>query len=135
MTATTTDAPTDRFDSRAVYAGLWLLAGLGYGGLIVLQRPLLAVAGFALFGLAAVAYRASRGRPLFDERDRHLRRRAAERTLRTVGVASAVFFPTVVVLWALGYHAWPPWLFYLGIYVAALTGLYGFVSVLTRFVR
>ncbi|MFB6165906.1 MAG: hypothetical protein ABEJ31_12170 [Haloarculaceae archaeon] len=117
---------------RRLYVGLWLLAGLAYGVLIAADYPLAGVAAFVLLGLAAVAYRYRAPAALFDERDRTLGRRAAGRTLRVVGVASAVFFPTAVVLWALGYHAWPPWLSYLGVYVAALFALFGFVTLLTR---
>lgn len=129
---TMTESGSSRLSSRTVYALLWVLAGLTYGGLIVLQRPFIAVGAFVAFGLSAVVYRTRAGRPLFDERDHRIRQQAADLTLRFVGIASAVFFPTAVVLGGLGYHSWPPWLAYLGLYVAVLTGLYGIVTLLVR---
>lgn len=129
---TMTESASPRMSSRTVYALLWVLASVTYAGLIVFQRPFLAVGAFVAFGLGAVVYHARVDRPLFDERDDRLRQRAADLTLRIVGIASAVFFPTVVVLWGLGYHDWPPWLAYLGFYVAALTLLYGIVTLLVH---
>lgn len=128
----TTESTRPRPSNRTIYTGLWVLAGLVYGLLIVAQQPFGAVAAFVGLGLAAIVYRIRFGRPLFDERDYRLRQRGADLTLRIIGIASAVFFPTVVILWGLGYHEWPPWLFYLGIYVAALTGLYGGSTLFVR---
>lgn len=129
---TTNESARPRTTSRTVYSLLWVLAGVAYAGLIVLEQPFAAVGAFVAFGIGAVVYRTRLGEPLFDERDNRIRRQAADFTLRIVGIGSAVFFPTAVVLWGLGHHSWPPWLMYLGVYVAMLTLLYGFVTVLVR---
>lgn len=131
MTTMTESAPF-RLSSRTVYSLLWVLAGVTYGGLIVLDQPFAAVGAFVAFGLGAVVYRMRVGRPLFDERDNRIRQQAADSTMWFLGIASAVFFPTAVVLGGLGYHSWPPWLAYLGFYALGLWGLYGFVNLLVR---
>lgn len=105
---------------RRLYIGLWALSGVALGGGIVAGYPLVGVGAFVAFGLAAlVTFRRYDG-PLFDERDERQLAAASKRTLGIMGVASAVVFPTVTGLWALGVIEWPLWLTPIAFFIAAL---------------
>lgn len=105
---------------RRLYIGLWTLSGVALAGLLVLGRPLLGAGAFVGCIVAAVVvFRRYEG-PLFDERDRRQQGAASRRTLGLMGVVSALVFPSVTVLWALGVVAWPTWLTPVAFFVAAL---------------
>jgi uncharacterized membrane protein len=124
MTSTATTR-TNESSYRRLYIGLWALAGVLLAGLIVLGQPLAGVAAFA--GCIIVAFSLFRRYegPLFDERDESRQAAASKRTLAILGISSAVVFPTVTALWALGVIAWPLWLTPIAFFIAAL----GFVHV------
>jgi uncharacterized membrane protein len=105
---------------RSLYIGLWALSGVALGGGIVINYPLVGVAAFVTFALAAlVTFRRYDG-SLFDERDDRQLAAASKRTLAIMGVTSAIVFPTVTALWALGVIEWPLWLTPIAFFVAAL---------------
>ncbi len=99
---------------------LWALGFVLYAGLIVAGYPIAGVAGFAVCGVAALAYVGTRDRAMFDERDGRLLGHASANTIQLLGVVSAVVFPSMVALDALGVAAWPTWLGYFGYFVAGL---------------
>ncbi len=102
------------------YVGLWVLSGVSLAGGIVAGYPLVGVATFvALAASALVTYRLYDG-PLFDERDQRRQAAASKRTLAVMGLSSAVVFPGVTALWALGFIEWPLWLTPIAFFVAAL---------------
>lgn len=115
MTLTTTEATT-----RRLYVGLWVLSGVSLGGLIAVGRPLVGVGAFVACVVAAVGLVWRYEGPLFDERDRRVRNGASARTLRIVGIGSAVVFPALTALWALGVVEWPLWLTPVALFVAVL---------------
>jgi uncharacterized membrane protein len=117
-------ATTERTHRRA-YAGLWALSGLVLAGAIVAGYPLAGVAGFYLFALGATLVARRYTGPLFDERDRTINRRAASQTLGLLGVGSAVLFPTLTALVALGVVEWPAWLTPIALFVPVVYGTYG----------
>ena len=67
MTQTSTQP---RIGSRTRYVGLWALGTAIYVGALVAGYPLVAVAGFAVCGIGAVASLRTSDRVVFDERDR-----------------------------------------------------------------
>jgi uncharacterized membrane protein len=124
-------ATTERTHRRA-HAGLWALSGLVLAVSVVAGYPLVGVAGFYLSALGAtLVVRRHRG-PLFDERDRRLDRAAAAQTLSLFGVGSAVLFPTLTALVALGVVEWPAWLTPIALFVPVLYGTYGAFAFLER---
>ena len=105
---------------RRLYIGLWALSGVALAAGIVAGVPLVGVGAFVALGLAAlVTFRRYDG-PLFDERDDRRLAAASKRTLAIMGVTSAIVFPGVTALWALGVVAWPLWLTPIAFLVAAL---------------
>jgi uncharacterized membrane protein len=116
---------------RLVYVGLWLTAGLSYGGLLVVDRGILAVAAFAVFGVAAVAYQRLGG-VRFDERDGEVLGYASAYTIQIVGLTSAVTFPALVVAETLGYYEWTPFTAGISVSVVALFLLWGVMLLLVR---
>lgn len=126
MSTTTTDTGSPARRNRLVYGGLWAIAALGYAGFIAAGRGLVAVAVFALFGLAAVGVQYRSDAPLFDERDEELLSRASGLTIRALGLVSAVLFPTLVVLDALDRWSWTP--FMAGVGVTVLVVYAGFFA-------
>jgi uncharacterized membrane protein len=120
----TTTATAER-TYRLAYAGLWALSGLVLAGAIAAGRPLFGVAGFYLLALGSVTLSRRYSGPLFDERDRQVNRAAAGRTLGLFGVGSAVLFPTMTALVALGVAEWPAWLTPIALFVPVLYGTYG----------
>ncbi|USZ67148.1 hypothetical protein NGM10_10440 [Halorussus salilacus] len=105
MTATETRG---RITYRRAYAGLWILAGVLFGTLIGFGYELWAVAAFfALAGATLVLERSHTG-TLFDERDETIHRIASAKTIGFYGVLSAVVFPALVALDALGMYEWGP---------------------------
>ncbi len=133
MSETTNHLPTA--SNRQKYVSLFVLAILTYAVFIATGHPLVGVAVYFVCGLSGIVYRVSQSRPLFDERDRTLKRAAADRTLNLIGVAAAIGFPAAVVYYAVEGNRWPPWLFWLGVYTAALYLFYGGVRVYTRYER
>jgi uncharacterized membrane protein len=106
--------------TRSTYVALWALGAVLYAGLLVVGYPLVAVGAFAVCGIGAMALQAHSDRPTFDERDRAVFGEAGRNTIALLGMGSAVVFPTMVVLDALGYAEWPVWLAYAGYFVAGL---------------
>jgi uncharacterized membrane protein len=105
---------------RRLYVGLWVVSGLTLAGGVVAGRPLVGVGAFGALGLAALLLFRRYDGPLFDERDERRQAAASRRTLAVVGVASALVFPAVTALWALGVVAWPRWLTPVACFVALL---------------
>ena len=91
---------------RRAYVGLWIAAGVLFGLLIGTGRRLWATAAFFLLAGAAVALRATYDGTLFDERDDEVHYRASGHTITLYGLLSAVVFPTLVALEALGMYEW-----------------------------
>jgi uncharacterized membrane protein len=105
---------------RRLYIGLWALSGVALGGGIVVSYPLIGVGAFIALGLGALlTFRRYNG-PLFDERDERQQAAASKRTLGIMGVTSALIFPSVTALWALGVVEWPLWLTPIAFFIAAL---------------
>ncbi|MFC7138031.1 DUF2178 domain-containing protein [Halobaculum litoreum] len=106
---------------RLLYIGLWALSGVALAAGVVAGYPLIGVGAFAALGLAALLTFRRYDGPLFDERDERRQAAASKRTLAVMGVTSAVVFPGVTALWALGVVEWPLWLTHIAFFVAALT--------------
>jgi uncharacterized membrane protein len=105
---------------RLLYVGLWALSGVALAVGIVAGVALAGVAAFVALALTALlTYRRYDG-PLFDERDEYRQAAASKRTLAVMGLTSAVVFPGVTALWALGLVEWPFWLTPIAFFVAAL---------------
>jgi uncharacterized membrane protein len=105
---------------RRLYIGLWALSGVALGILVPLGEPLVGVGAFVVLALAALLVYRRYGGPLFDERDEYRQAAASKRTLGIVGITSALVFPGVTALWALGIVEWPLWLTPIAFFVAAL---------------
>jgi uncharacterized membrane protein len=105
---------------RRLYVGLWALSGVALAAGVVASYPLVGVAAFVGFALAALLTFRRYDGPLFDERDERRQAAASKRTLAIMGVTSAVVFPGVTALWALGVVEWPLWLTPVAFFVAAL---------------
>jgi uncharacterized membrane protein len=110
---------------RATTIGLWLGGGVALGVLTALDYPLVGVGVVAAAALASFALQYNYEGVLFDERDRTYDRLAAARTLQVFGMASAGVFPTLTVLWGVGYFEWSEWSVTLAFAVAVLYGTYG----------
>lgn len=109
-----------RFGSpRTTYVGLWVVAAVGFTALLLLGQHLAAVGVFALAGLAATIYQHT-GNVRFDERDGAMVTAASARTIRAVGLTSAVVFPSLVTASALGYYQWTPFMAGVGVTVTAV---------------
>jgi uncharacterized membrane protein len=117
---------------RLTFGALSGLSGLALGVLVAAGQPLVGVAGFVVFLGAAGALQAQYSEPLFDERDKQTHERAAGWTLTLFGWASAVFFPTMTVLAALEYTAWPEWLVPIAFTVPLVYGTYGVLLFVAR---
>lgn len=105
---------------RSLYISLWVLSGAALGGGIVIGYPLIGVGAFVALGLTALLIFRRYDGPLFDERDEYRQAAASKRTLGIMGVTSALVFPGVTALWALGVVEWPLWLTPVAFFVAAL---------------
>jgi uncharacterized membrane protein len=105
---------------RKLYIGLWALSGVALGGGIVAGYPLVGVGAFVALDLVALLTFRRYDGPLFDERDERRQAAASKRTLGIMGVSSALVFPGVTALWALGVVEWPLWLTPIAFFVAAL---------------
>jgi len=130
MTTTATTTTT----YRRTYFGLWLGSGLLFAALIVAGYPLVGVGAFAFGALAATALE-HRSPKLFDERDTTIFHEAGANTIAVVGLGSAVLFPTMTALRALGVVAWPLWLAYLGWFVTGLFAIWGCALAVARWQR
>ncbi|MEF8973576.1 MAG: hypothetical protein V5A15_01695 [Haloarcula sp.] len=116
-----TSTRTNESTYRSLYIGLWTLSGVALAAGVVAAYPLVGVGAFVALALAALITHRRYDGPLFDERDEYRQAAASKRTLAVMGIASAVVFPTVTALWALGVVAWPLWLTPIAFFVAALT--------------
>ena len=127
MTETAT-SKTNR--NRLTYIGLWALAAAAAVVLPVGGYPVAGAAAFFVLGGATFAL----GRPesMFDERDADIIEEASANTIQVLGISSAVVFPTVSVLAALGYIEFPPWLGLIGLFVALLFVLWASFLLLAR---
>ncbi|MFC6975128.1 hypothetical protein ACFQL1_11385 [Halomicroarcula sp. GCM10025709] len=116
---------------RRTYFGLWAGGGLALALLIAAGYPLVGVAGFALTAVAATALQ-YRTPVMFDERDTTVFQEAGANTVAAVGMSSAVIFPTMTVLRALGLVAWPLWLVHLAWFVTGLFALWALLVGVAR---
>ncbi|MDG5775787.1 hypothetical protein VB773_17205 [Haloarculaceae archaeon H-GB2-1] len=129
MTLTSTRESTH----RSAYAGLWMLAGLALGGLTWFGRPLFGVGLYVVAVLGALAVTARYRGPLFDERDASIHREASAYTLALFGVGSAVVFPALTALYAVGRFSWGPATTAIALFVAVIYVVYGVTAmVLSR---
>ncbi|WP_134671032.1 hypothetical protein [Halorussus marinus] len=110
---------------RRAYVGLWTLAGLLFAALIGFGYRLWAVGAFALLAGATVAIEWRADATLFDERDESIHRVASAKTVGFYGVLSAIVFPALVALGALGRFEWGPMAAGVAWTVAALYVTYG----------
>jgi uncharacterized membrane protein len=106
---------------RSLYIGLWAVSGVALAVGVVTDYALVGVGAFVVLALAALLTHRRYDGPLFDERDERRQAAASKRTLAVMGVTSAIVFPTVTALWALGIVEWPLWLTPIAFFVAALT--------------
>ncbi|KAB1190389.1 DUF2178 domain-containing protein [Haloferax sp. MBLA0076] len=106
--------------TRRLYLGLWLFSGVSLAGCIVLGYPLVGTATFVGCITAAIVVFSRCDGPIFDERDQRRQGEASRRTLRVLGISSAVVFPVTTALWALGVVEWPLWLTPIAFFVAGL---------------
>jgi len=104
---------------RTTYVSLWVVAALGFTGLLLLGQRLAAVGVFALAALAAVGYQRV-GDVRFDERDDEVLRTAGANTIAAVGIASAVVFPSLVLANAIGHYEWTAFMAGVGVTIAAV---------------
>ena len=109
---------------RLRYVTVLLAAGAAYAAFIVAGYPLVGVGAWVVLCGSGFGYRYLSKYSLFDERDQQLKGIAARQTIGAVGLGAAVLFPAAVVLQAIGYIEWSPWLSWLGIYTAGLGLLY-----------
>lgn len=128
MTETAT-SKTNR--NRLTYIGLWALAAVAAVVLPVGGYP---VAGaVAFFALGGATFALGPPEAMFDERDTDIVEEASANTIQVLGISSAVVFPTVSVLAALGYIKFPAWLSSIGMFVALLFALWlGFLLLARR---
>jgi uncharacterized membrane protein len=131
MTSNTTATDSGLVSNRLVYVGLWLTAGLSYGGFLAFDRGVLAVAAFVLFGGAAVVYERV-GDVRFDERDGEVLGYASSYTIQIVGILSALLFPALVLARALGHYEWTPFVGGVAATVAVVFVLWGAMLLLVR---
>jgi uncharacterized membrane protein len=117
---TTAQTATAEATYRRLYVGLWMLSGVLLAGGIVAGVPLVGVGGFVACVVASIGLFRRYDGPLFDERDQRRQEAASKRTLAVMGIASAVCFPAVTALWALGIIKWPLWLTPIALFVAVL---------------
>jgi uncharacterized membrane protein len=115
-----TSTPSSETTYRRLYIGLWALSGVALGVLVALGEPLVGVGAFVLLALAALLVFRRYDGPLFDERDGRRQAAASKRTLGIMGITSALVFPGITTLWALGVVEWPRWLTPIAFFVAAL---------------
>ena len=128
MTATTHAERMDR--NRLTYIGLWALATIAFIGATVAGYP--AAGAIAFFVLGGATFALGQPESMFDERDATIIEEASANTVRTIGLSSAVVFPTVSALAGLGYIQFPLWLAPIGIFVAVMFGLWGGFLLLAR---
>ncbi|QIO21186.1 hypothetical protein [Haloarcula sp. JP-L23] len=117
---------------RRTYFGLWAAAGLVFALLIAVGYPLVGVGAFALGALGATALQHRSSVVMFDERDTTVFQEAGANTVAAVGMSSAVVFPTLTALRALGIVEWPLWLAHLGWFVAGLFAIWGLMVAVAR---
>ncbi|PSP57486.1 hypothetical protein BRC82_00635 [Halobacteriales archaeon QS_1_67_19] len=115
---------------RRAYVGLWVAAGVLFGVLIGVGYKLWAVAAFFLLAGATFVVERTYEGPLFDERDESVHRVASAKTIGFYGVLSAIAFPVLVALDALGLYEWGPMTAGIAWAVAILYVTYGAMSVL-----
>jgi uncharacterized membrane protein len=118
---------------RTAATGLLVVGGVLLGVLTAMGRPLAAVAAYLLAVGATVTLQVNFRGTLVDERDRMRHLEASGRTLQVVGITAAGVFPTLTVLWGLGYFQWRPWAVTLAFAVAALYGVYGAIRLWIAF--
>ncbi|WP_254272652.1 DUF2178 domain-containing protein [Haloarcula marina] len=128
MTATAHSTTT----YRRTYFGLWAVATLAFVALIAADYPLVGVGVFAVGALAATVLQHRSQTVMFDERDTTVFQEAGANTVAVVGLSSAVAFPTLTALWALGLFDWPPWLAHLAWFVTGLFALWGLMLAVAR---
>jgi uncharacterized membrane protein len=129
---TDTALPSPAVSTRSLYAAFWAVGSVLYAALIAAGYPLVGVGAFVTGAVAAVALGRRSDRPTFDERDRAVFDEAGRHTMAALGMTSAVVFPTMVALRALGRVTWPTWFYYAGYFVAGLFVVWGVFVLLAR---
>lgn len=118
---TATESRSTEVTYRRLYIGLWALSGVLLASGIVVGYPLVGVVAFAACAVTSIGVFRYYDGPLFDERDQRMQEAASKRTLAIMGMTSAIVFPTVTALWALGLIEWPLWLSPIAFFVAGLS--------------
>ena len=116
--------------NRLTYIGLWVLAAGAAVALPVAGYPIAGAVAFFILGGATFTLGAPES--MFDERDATIIETASAHTIQVLGITSAIVFPVVSVLAALGYVVFPPWLGIIGLFVALLFVLWASFLLLAR---
>jgi ABC-type multidrug transport system permease subunit len=127
--ATQTTRPTARH--RLTIVALWVVAAGAFIGLLIGGYPTIGAVAFLGIGVASVGFWRWRG-PLFDERDESIVTTASTQLVQLLGITSGIVFPTLTLLWGLGYIDWPAWLAPISGFVAVLFGLWVGLLLLAR---
>ncbi|MFD1586078.1 DUF2178 domain-containing protein [Halorientalis brevis] len=117
---------------RRSYIGSWLAGTVAFAGLIVAGYPVVGAVAFGVAALVAINLQRGYEGPLFDERDEDIVKEASANTISIFGVTSAVVFPTMTALTALGMFEWPWWLTPIAWFVTALYLVWGLNLLLAR---
>lgn len=124
-----TSRPTAQ--NRLTIVVLWIVAAGAFIDLFIGGYPAIGAVAFLGIGVGSVVFWRWR-RPLFDERDESIVTTASTQLVQLLGITSGIVFPTVTLLWGLGYVEWPAWLSPISGFVAVLFGVWVGFIVLAR---
>lgn len=120
---------------RRTYIGLWVLGGLLLGILTAIRRPLVGV-GFYLLAVGGALgfwyHFQQKAGTVFDERDDYVHRTASGYTLTVFGYASAIVFPVLTALTAVGQFEWTSGTTAVAVSVAVLYLTYAVFTAVVR---
>lgn len=122
-------------DRRVLFGSLIVIAFVVYFGLQAIGYPLLSVAGFVVFFGGAIGLAAGSSQRFWDERDQQVHERAAGYTVAMFGWLSAVAFPTIIGLEAIGHLEPPAWLAPISAAVIVFYLTYGLIQIGIRMNR
>jgi ABC-type multidrug transport system permease subunit len=117
--------------NRLTIAALWMVAAGAFIGLFIGGYPAIGAVAFLGIGVASVVFWRWR-RPIFDERDESIVTTASTQLVQLLGITSGIVFPTLTLLWGIGYVEWPVWLSPISGFVAVLFGVWVGLLLLAR---
>ena len=120
--------------NRLLFFGLLAAAFITMLGLMISGFPAVAAVAFFILVGTATALRGIDD-SMFDERDTEIVRTASSNTIAVLSLSSAIFFPTMTLLTALGYTEWPRWLTIVGVFDAVLFVVWLSTLLLARYRR